>query len=155
VLHGEAGIGNTALLDRVQAQYGTLRILRIESAEAEAGLPFTALHPLTGPLLRHLPSLPPPQRDALGVALGRRSGTASDHLHLGLAVMGLLSAAAEKQPVVCLVDDVQWTDRGSLALLVSVARRITAQRVASVLTTEDTSEHPELTGPRRQTAEGP
>ncbi|MEW2080008.1 hypothetical protein AB0941_41985 [Streptomyces sp. NPDC013433] len=69
--------------------------------------------------------------------------------------MGLLSAAAEEQPVVCLVDDVQWTDRGSLALLVFVARRITAQRVASVLTTEDASEHPELTGPRRQTAEGP
>ncbi|CAM5241672.1 ATP-binding protein [Streptomyces chartreusis] len=132
VLHGEGGIGKTALLDSVHTEHRALQVLRVENTQTETELSFAGLQHLTGPLLRHFAGLPQPQREALGVALGRRSGPAPDPLHLGLAVLGLLAAGAEEQPVVCLVDDAQWMDRSSLAVLAFVARRIAAQRIAFV-----------------------
>lgn len=146
VLHGEVGIGKTALLGSVHTEHEALRVLRVENAQAETELPFAGLQHLTSPLLRHFSCLPQPQRDALAVALGRRSGPAPDHFHLGLAVLGLLSAVAEAQPVVCLIDDAQWMDRRSLAVLAFVARRVAAQRVAFVFAAEDVDRLGELTG---------
>ena len=46
------------------------------------------------------------------------------------AVLGLLAAAAEHRPVVCLIDDAQWLDRPSADTLVFAARRLAADRVA-------------------------
>ncbi|MFI6036028.1 AAA family ATPase [Streptomyces sp. NPDC051315] len=146
VLHGEAGIGKTALLDSVQTEYAALQVLRVNTTQTETELSFAGLQHLTGPLLHHGGGLPQPQRGALGVALGRRSGADPDHLHLGLAVMGLLSAAAEEQPVVCLVDDAQWMDRRSLAVLAFVARRAAARRIAFVFAAEDADHLAELSG---------
>ncbi|MCL7425423.1 AAA family ATPase [Streptomyces sp. YS415] len=146
VVHGEAGIGKTALLDSAQKEFGRLQMLRVENTEAEAALSFAGLHHLTSALTSHFGALPQPQREALGVALGRRPGSPPDHLHLGLAVMGLLSAAAETQPVVCLVDDVQWMDRSSLAVLAFVARRIGTRRIAIVVAAEGVGDIAELTG---------
>ncbi|MFE9628121.1 AAA family ATPase [Streptomyces sp. NPDC006527] len=146
VLHGEGGIGKTALLDSVHTEHRALQVLRVENTQTETELSFAGLQQLTGPLLRHFAGLPQPQREALGVALGRRSGPAPDPLHLGLAVLGLLAAVAEEQPVVCLVDDAQWMDRSSLAVLAFVARRIAAQRIAFVFAAEDIGRLGELTG---------
>ncbi|MEU9352488.1 AAA family ATPase [Streptomyces griseoloalbus] len=146
VLHGEGGIGKTTLLDSVHTEYRTLQVLRVENTQTETELSFAGLQHLTGPLLRHFGGLPQPQRDALGVALGRRSGPAPDPLHLGLAVLGLLSAVAEEHPVLCLVDDAQWMDRSSLAVLAFVARRIAAQRIAVVFAAEDIDRLGELSG---------
>jgi DNA-binding CsgD family transcriptional regulator len=146
VLHGEGGIGKTTLLDSVHTEYRTLQVLRVENTQTETELSFAGLQHLTGPLLRHFGGLPQPQRDALGVALGRRSGPAPDSLHLGLAVLGLLAAAAEEQPVLCLVDDAQWMDRSSLAVLAFAARRIAAQRIAVVFAAEDIDRLGELSG---------
>ncbi|MDN3270345.1 LuxR family transcriptional regulator [Streptomyces sp. MA15] len=146
VLHGEAGIGKTTLLDNAQSEFAELRVLRVENPEAEAALSFAGLQHLTSALTSHVGSLPQPQREALGVALGRRQGPVPDHLHLGLAVLNLLSAAAETRPVVCLVDDVQWMDRSSLAVLAFVARRVSALRIAIVIAAEDVHDIAELTG---------
>ena len=46
------------------------------------------------------------------------------------AVLGLLAAAAEQRPVVCLIDDAQWLDRPSADTLVFAARRLGADPVA-------------------------
>lgn len=146
VLHGEGGIGKTTLLEHAHREFGQLQVVRVDNTEAEAALSFAGLQHLTSALTGHLGGLPQPQREALDVALGRRPGPPPDHLHLGLAVMGLLSAAAEARPVVCLVDDVQWMDRSSLAVLAFVARRVSARRIAVVVAAEDVRDIDELAG---------
>ncbi len=95
-------------------------------------LPFAGLHQLCGPVLDGVASLPAPQRDALQQVFELRGGNPPERLVVGLAALGLLSAAAGQQPVVCVVDDVHWLDRASAQALAFVARRLMADPVAVV-----------------------
>ena len=104
VVHGEAGVGKTALLDYLNGQASGCRVLRAAGSQPEMELAFAGLHQLCAPMLNHLDALAEPQRDALLTAFGMRTGT-PDQFLIGLAVLGLLSEAAGRQPVVCLVDD--------------------------------------------------
>ena len=110
VLHGEAGIGKTALLRYAAREASGFRVARIAGVEAEMELPFASTHQLCAPMLARLDALPSPQRDALCVALGLSSGYAPDRFLVGLAVLSLLSAVAAERPLLCLVDDAQWLD---------------------------------------------
>jgi hypothetical protein len=76
-------------------------------------LPFAGIHRLCAGLLDGRARLPAPQLDAVAIAFGLSSGPDPDRVLLGLAVLGLLSDAAEKHPLVCFVDEVQWLDRSS------------------------------------------
>ena len=80
---------------------------------------------------------PDPQRDALGVAFGLSPGQAPSPFLVGLAVLGLLSDAAEHQPLLCVVDDAQWLDGASARALAFVARRLLAERIALVFATRE------------------
>src|SRR5439155_834009 len=92
-------------------------------------LAFAGLQQLCAPLLDGLERLPPPQRDALGTAFGLSSGARPDRFLVSLALLSLLSDAAEQQPLVCLIDDAQWLDRSSAQVLAFVARRLQAESV--------------------------
>ena len=129
VLRGEAGVGKTALLDYAIRSAGDLWVLRAVGVEAEMELPFAALHQLCGPLIDRLDGLPGPQRDALATTFGLSTGAVPDRFFVGLAVLGLLSAAAEERPLLCLIDDAQWLDRASAQALAFVARRMLAEPV--------------------------
>jgi DNA-binding CsgD family transcriptional regulator len=48
-------------------------------------------------------------------------------------VLGLLSAAAEEQPLLCLVEDSQWLDDASGLILGFIARRLVAESVALIV----------------------
>ena len=56
-----------------------------------------------------------------------------DPFLVGLAMLNCLSDVAERQPVLCLVDDAQWLDRASAQTIAFVARRLHADAVAVVL----------------------
>ena len=146
VLRGEAGIGKTALLDYAAELVEDCRVLRAVGVESEMELPFAALHQLCMPLLDGLERLPQPQRDALGTAFGLRSAPRPDRFLVGLAVLSLLSNAAETQPLLCLVDDAQWLDRSSAEVLSFVARRLQAESVFLLFAERDQDELEELAG---------
>ena len=133
VVRGEAGIGKTALLDYTARAAADLRLVRVAGVESEMELAFAALHQFCSPMLDCLPLLPEPQRDALAIALGLRSGPPPDHLLVGLAVLSLLSEAAEDRPLVCLIDDGHWLDRASERALAFAARRLLAEPVLLVI----------------------
>src|SRR6201982_4008867 len=118
VLWGEAGIGKTALLEYLIESASDLTVVRGAGVESEMELAYASLHQLCAPLLDRLERLPAPQRDALGIAFGLRGGGAPDRFLVGLAVLTLLSEAAEgERPLLCLVDDAQWLDRVSAQVL--------------------------------------
>jgi DNA-binding CsgD family transcriptional regulator len=140
VVHGEAGVGKTALLEDAVESAAGLRVARVAGVESEMELAFAALQQLCAPMLDKLAGLPDPQRDALGVAFGLNAGAAPDRFLVGLAVLSLLSGAAEQQPLLCVIDDAQWLDRASAQALAFVARRLLADPVALVFATREPGE---------------
>ena len=132
VLRGEAGIGKTALLEYLLDAASDLTVLRAVGVESEMELAFASLQQLCRPLLDRLERLPAPQRDALRIVFGLSAGPAPDRFLVGLAVLSLLSEAAERCPLLCVVDDAQWLDRASALTLAFVARRLLAEPVGIV-----------------------
>ena len=106
-------------------------------SQSEMELAFAGLHQLCAPLLDRLDRLPEPQRDALRDGVRADAGPAPDRFLVGLAVLSLLSEAAEERPLVCVVDDAQWLDRASAQALAFVARRLLAESVALVFAVRD------------------
>jgi DNA-binding CsgD family transcriptional regulator len=136
-IRGEAGIGKTELLRYAARNASGFRVAQVTSVEAEMELPFAGIHQLCAPLLERLGALPPPQQDALNVALGFAAGDVPNRFLVGLAVLGLLSAAAEEQPLLCLVEDAQWLDEVSGLILGFIARRLLAEPMAIVVTVRE------------------
>ena len=132
VLHGEPGVGKTALLEYAVEASSEFRVVRTVGVEGEMELPFAALQNLCSPVLELMQHLPQPQRDALAVAFGLSAGQSPNPFLVGLAVLGLLSETAEERPLLGVIDDAQWLDRGSARALAFVARRLLAERIALV-----------------------
>ncbi|MBD5787396.1 AAA family ATPase [Cellulosimicrobium terreum] len=135
VLCGEAGIGKTSLLEhaRIVAERSQVRVEGAVGMESERHFAFAGLHQLCAPLLGFADALVEPQRAALGVALGRRSGAVPERFLVGLATLNLLAESAEERPLLCIVDDAQWLDPASAEVIAFVARRLEAERVAFVI----------------------
>jgi DNA-binding CsgD family transcriptional regulator len=130
VVYGEPGVGKTALLEYAVEAGEDFRVVRAAGVEGEMELDYAALQQLCSPLLEFVERLADPQREALGVAFGLSAGHAPSPFLVGLAVLGLLSEAAEQQPLLCVVDDAQWLDGASARALAFVARRLLAERIA-------------------------
>jgi DNA-binding CsgD family transcriptional regulator len=135
VVRGEPGVGKTALLEYLGDSAPGCRIERAAGVQSEMELAFAGLHQLCAPMLDRLETVPAPQREALRTAFGMSAGPAADRFLVGLAVLSLMSAVAERQPLICLVDDGQSLDYASRAALAFVARRLEAESVGLVLAT--------------------
>ena len=132
VLHGEAGMGKTALLDYTVSSCQSLRVLRITGVEAEREFGFAALHRLLAPLLGDMENLPVPQRNALESAFGLVTRAPADLFLVGLASLTLLADSASPEGLLCIVDDAQWVDPESLNVLAFVGRRLRAEGLALI-----------------------
>jgi DNA-binding CsgD family transcriptional regulator len=128
-VHGDPGIGKSALLERLICSATGFRVLRAIGVEGEIDLPYAGLQQLCRPLLPTIDLLPPPQGQALQAAFGLTSGEVSDRYLVGLAVLSLLSEGAATQPILCVVDDAQWLDAETRQALAFVARRVAADSV--------------------------
>ena len=140
VVRGEAGVGKSALLEYAAGAARTCGWPGPRGWNRRWSWRSPALHQLCAPLLDRLERLPAPQRDALGIAFGLRGGGAPDRFLVGLAVLTLLSEAAEDRPLLCLVDDAQWLDRASAQVLAFVARRLLADPVGLLFAVRDPGE---------------
>ena len=140
VVHGEPGVGKSALLAEVLSTVSDVRVLRTQGLESESPLAFAALHRLLRPVLGLLERLPEPQAHALGVAFGQEVGTVEPFL-VAVATLSMLTEAAEEQPVVCVVDDAHWLDSASTDALLFATRRLEADPVAMVFAARDSDDH--------------
>jgi DNA-binding CsgD family transcriptional regulator len=135
VVHGDPGVGKTALVDYAVDAGREFGVARTVGVEAEMELPFAAVQQMCSPSLELMEHLPEPQREALGVAFGLRTGSPPSPFLVGLAILGVLSEAAEDRPLLCVIDDAQWLDRASARVLAFVARRLLAEKIALLFAT--------------------
>ncbi len=134
VLSGEAGVGKTALLDRVvDLAESDVRIERMVASESELELTYAGLQLMCGHMMSAAANLPVPQREALETVFGLRDSGVPNPLVVGLAVQGLLTQVAGDNALLCIVDDAQWLDEVSARAVASVARRLGSERIAVVM----------------------
>jgi DNA-binding CsgD family transcriptional regulator/tetratricopeptide (TPR) repeat protein len=133
VLRGEFGVGLSALMESAVRSAPSMRVARIRGVRAERDLDFAAAHQLCASMLDLLEALPGPQREVLASAFGLSEGRGVDRFRVGLALLMLLSKAAEEQPLLCAIDDTQWLDSASAEALAFVARRLDRQGIALVI----------------------
>jgi DNA-binding CsgD family transcriptional regulator len=131
VLHGEPGVGKSALLRYLIESAPGMIVVSTEGVEPESELAFSGLADLLRPLSGYVDALPEPQAAALRGVL-RLGPAVSDSLALGVAMLGLWGIAAEQAPLLVVVDDAQWLDQASLQALLFASRRLEAEAVAVV-----------------------
>ena len=122
VLVGEAGIGKTTLwLAGIEAaRERGYRVLSCRPVEAEARFSFVGLSDLIGAALADvLPQLPRPQRRALeaALALSEPEGSTVEEGVVAFAFLSALRELAAGNRLLLAIDDVQWLDAPSLAML--------------------------------------
>jgi DNA-binding CsgD family transcriptional regulator len=134
VLEGDAGIGKTTLWReaRRRAEERGALVLWCRPSAAEAKLSFAAVADLVarvddGAFAR----LPDPQREALEVALLRRTpeGRGPDGRAIAAAFLTLIRHLASERTVILAVDDWQWLDPASRRVLEFAARRLENERL--------------------------
>lgn len=76
VLHGEPGVGKSALLDYLAGRAFECRVVRAVGVQQEMELAYAGLHQVCVSMLDNMDRLPVPQRDALRTAFGMSGGPA-------------------------------------------------------------------------------
>jgi DNA-binding CsgD family transcriptional regulator/tetratricopeptide (TPR) repeat protein len=137
VILGEAGIGKTSLVRAAVENAGDrgYRVLRAMPAEPESVLAYAGLGDLLGESLDEiLASLPPPQQQALEVALLlREADQGTDWRALGVGLLNAIRLLASKAPVLIAVDDTQWLDAATSETVRFALRRLRSEPVAVLL----------------------
>jgi DNA-binding CsgD family transcriptional regulator len=142
VVTGDAGIGKTTLsLAAVEAaQARGYLVLSARPAEAEAAFSFVGLADLIGDVVPDvLPQLPRPQRRALeaALALSESDGAPADEGVVAFAFLSTLRRLAVGNPLLLAIDDFQWLDAPSLAMLRFALSRLETERVVAILSARD------------------
>jgi DNA-binding CsgD family transcriptional regulator len=139
LLEGEAGIGKTALWQAglTRSRAVGQRTLVCRPAGSEVRLSFAALGDLLAEVLEEaLPALPVPQRRVLQVALllAEPEGEPPDQRAIGLALLNVLRILSGAGPLLVAIDDAQWLDESSAAVLAFALRRLAAKPIGVLAT---------------------
>jgi DNA-binding CsgD family transcriptional regulator len=142
VVVGEAGIGKTtlSLAAAEVAEASGYLVLSTRPSEAEARFSFVGLADLIGGVVADvLPQLPRPQRRALeaALALSESDGALAEEGVVAFAFLNVLRRLAVSSRLLLVVDDVQWLDAPSLAMLRFVLSRLATDRITVLLTARD------------------
>ena len=140
MLVGEAGIGKTALLAHLAAIVAArteAQVIWLRGEESEAVLAFAAASDLLLPLREHFARLPEGQRLALEACLALSGAGPCGPLAVCAGALGVIAAAADRNPLVILIDDFQWIDPESQKVLLFIARRVSADRIVMIIAIRD------------------
>ncbi len=122
VIEGEAGIGKTTLWLAALKRAGEngFRVLSARVGQSEIALPYAAIADLlSGVPPELLANLPAVQRISLDRLLLRATneGPPTGQRIVASALVALVRALTEEAPVLVAIDDAQWLDQYSLAVL--------------------------------------
>jgi DNA-binding CsgD family transcriptional regulator/tetratricopeptide (TPR) repeat protein len=138
VIEGEAGIGKTVLwratVERMRVAEAT--VLTSAPTLAEAQLAFAGLADLVEEVWDDVADeLAGPQRTALEHALLLREGTHSppDERGIAFGFLGLVRTLAQTRSLAIAIDDIQWLDPSSAAMLRFAVRRLRHEPVRFLL----------------------
>jgi class 3 adenylate cyclase len=112
--------------------------LRHYALHADGQTAMRMLRPYASELVRLIPELTERVPD---LAPSRAADSDAERYMLFAAVVSLLASLGERQPVILVLDDLQWADKGSLQLLRHVAISEHATRLLVVGTYRDTELH--------------
>ena len=134
VVTGEAGIGKSALIGqlRERAVADGWQVVQVLGTEAEQPFALAGLNHIIICLQEFVPALDERDRAVLAPVSGGDPGPALLALPLVMALLNLLTAAAQTRPVLLVIDDVQWLDSVSAEVLGAVGRRLTHPGVRMV-----------------------
>lgn len=141
VIEGQAGIGKTTLwlAGVADARERGFRVLSARCAQAEWVLAYAAVADLIGEVEPAvLDGLPKVQRIAVDRVLLRASGDGptTDQGVVAAAFASIIDRLSAETPVLLAIDDVQWLDPSSQAVVSFAARRFTGR--VGLLVTERT-----------------
>ncbi len=126
---GEPGIGKTTVSESVSvlaSAHGVV-VLAARPAESEAQLAWSGLTDLLAEVPTQVfESLPPPQREALDTVrlLAAPSEIGLNPRAVHAALRTVVTALAQTDPLLIVVDDVQWLDSASARAITFLARRL-------------------------------
>lgn len=141
VLEGPPGLGKTTVW---RAAVGAIRqggahVLSAAPTEPESGFSYSGLADLLASDFADIaPMLPPPQKAALAFALRleRAHGRAADETAVARGALGALRLIAQRHGrILVAVDDLQWLDAPSAAIIDYVRRRLDPAESIRILAT--------------------
>ena len=129
-----------------------MTVLGAQGVESESEFAFSGLSEILRPLASELDRLPEVHADALRGVLAYATASTGG-LAVGAAMLGVLAAAAERCPVLVVVDDFQWLDAASTQALLFATRRLRADGVAVLLAARAGEQTTDLLSARLRTLE--
>jgi DNA-binding CsgD family transcriptional regulator len=117
------------LLRHAQQSVQGMLLLVANGVESESAMPFAGLNDLLRLVLDRVSELPEPQAVALAGALAIAPAVPGDRFLISVATLGVLTLAAERQPVLAVIDDIQWLDIPSAEAILFAARRLGSERI--------------------------